>query len=100
VLRAGGGPWFDINAPSLFAPFLPRKHELAFNAWCLLGNRRFSDPGASSRLRFHGSLVGLDRKRHGLWTKDAKYVEGAANVLPTLVKLAPRNSDELVKNLN
>ena len=37
--------WFDINAPSLFAPFLPRKHELAFNARRLLGNHRFSDPG-------------------------------------------------------
>ena len=37
--------WFYINAPSLFAPFLPRKHELAFNARRLLGNRRFSDPG-------------------------------------------------------
>jgi len=48
----------------------------------------------------HGSFVGLDRKRHGLWTKDAKYVKGAANVLPTLVKLAPCDSDELVKDLN
>jgi len=48
----------------------------------------------------HGSLVGLDRKWHGLRTKDAKYVKGAANFLPILAKLAPRNSDELVKNLN
>ena len=32
--------WFDINAPSLFAPFLQRKHELAFNARRLLGNLR------------------------------------------------------------
>jgi hypothetical protein len=44
--------------------------------------------------------VGLDRKRHGLWTKDAKNIEGAANFLPALVKLAPRHSDELVKDLN
>jgi hypothetical protein len=48
----------------------------------------------------HGSLVGLDRKWHGLRTKDAKYVKGAANFLPALVKLAPRHSDELVKDLN
>jgi hypothetical protein len=48
----------------------------------------------------HGSLVGLDRNRYGLWTKDAKYVKGAANFLPALVKLAPRHSDELVKDLN
>ncbi len=40
------------------------------------------------------------RKWHGLGTKDAKYVEGAANFLPALVKLAPRHSDELVKYLN
>jgi len=48
----------------------------------------------------HGSLVGLDRKWHGLWTKDAKYVQGTANFLPALVKLAPRHSDELVQDLN
>jgi len=41
-----------------------------------------------------------DRKWHGLWTKDAKYVKGAANFLPALAKLAPRHSDELVKDLN
>jgi hypothetical protein len=48
----------------------------------------------------HGSLVSLDRKWRGLWTKDAKYVKGAANFLPALVKLPPRHSDELVKDLN
>jgi len=48
----------------------------------------------------HGSLVGPDRKRYGLWTEDAKDVEGAANFLPALVELAPRHSDELVKDLN
>jgi hypothetical protein len=48
----------------------------------------------------HGSLVGLDRKRHRLWTKDAKYLKGVVNFLPALVKLAPRHSDELVKDLN
>jgi hypothetical protein len=44
--------------------------------------------------------MGLDRKWHGFWTKDAKYVKGATNFLPALVKLAPRHSDELVKDLN
>jgi hypothetical protein len=44
--------------------------------------------------------MGLNRKRHGLWTEDAKYVKGAANFLPALVKLAPRHSDELIKYLN
>jgi len=48
----------------------------------------------------HGSLVGLDRKWHGLWTKDAKYVQGTANFLPALVKLGARHSDELVQDLN
>jgi hypothetical protein len=48
----------------------------------------------------HGSLVDLDRKWHGLRTEDAKYVKGAANFLPALVKLAPRHSDELIKYLN
>ena len=38
--------------------------------------------------------------RHGLWTKDAKYVEGTANFLPAPVKLAPRHGDELVQDLN
>ena len=47
-----------------------------------------------------GSLMGLDGKRYGLWAKDAKYVEGAPNFLPALVKLAPRYSHELVKYLN
>jgi hypothetical protein len=32
--------------------------------------------------------------------KDAEEVEGAANFLPALVKLAPRPSDELVQDLN
>jgi hypothetical protein len=44
--------------------------------------------------------MGLDCKRHGLWTKDTKYVEGTANFLPTLVKLAPRHTGELIKDLN
>jgi len=44
--------------------------------------------------------MGLDGKRYGLWAKDAKYVKGATNFFPTLVKLAPRHSDELVKYLN
>jgi hypothetical protein len=44
--------------------------------------------------------VGLDRKRHGLWTKNAKDIEGAANFLPALFNLAPRHSDELVKDPN
>ena len=48
----------------------------------------------------HGSLMGLDRKWHGIRAKDAKYVKGTANFLPALVKLAPRHSDELVKDLN
>jgi hypothetical protein len=48
----------------------------------------------------YGSLVGLDCKRHGPWTKDAKYVEGTANFVPALVKFAPRHSEELVKDLN
>ena len=48
----------------------------------------------------HGSLMGLDRKWHGLRTEDANYVEGAANFLPALVELAPRHCDELVKDLN
>jgi hypothetical protein len=37
---------------------------------------------------------------HRLWTNDAKYVEGPANFLPTLVKLPPRYSDELVQDPN
>jgi hypothetical protein len=48
----------------------------------------------------YGSLVSVDRERHGLWTKDAKYVKCAANLRPAFVKLAPRHSDELVKDLN
>jgi hypothetical protein len=44
--------------------------------------------------------VGLDRNWHGFRTEDAKNVEGAANFLPTLMKLAPRYNDELVKDLN
>jgi len=48
----------------------------------------------------HRSLVGLDHKRHGLRTKDARYVEGAAHFIPALVKRAPRYSDELIKDLN
>jgi hypothetical protein len=48
----------------------------------------------------HSSLVRLDCKWHGLRTKDTKYVKGAANFLPALVKLAPCHSDKLVKNLN
>jgi hypothetical protein len=48
----------------------------------------------------HGSLVGLDRKRRGLRTKNAKYVERAAHFIPAVVKLAPSHSDKLVEYLN
>ena len=36
----------------------------------------------------------------GSGQKTRRYVKGAASFLPALVKLAPRHSDELVKDLN
>jgi hypothetical protein len=45
-----------------------------------------------------GSLVGLDREWR--WAKNAKYVKGAANFLPALIKLASRHRLRVERRAN
>jgi hypothetical protein len=42
----------------------------------------------------YSALVGLDRNRRGLGTKDANDVESAANVHPAPVQLAPQREGD------
>jgi len=59
------------------------------------------EDGISVSLRdAQGSLMCLDRKWQEFRAKEAQYGKGASNLFPGLVKLAPRDGDELIEDLN